>query len=106
MKKLLVVTLLALTTTVAVAQHRDQYHREGHRHSDGRWIAPLVIAGVLTYAITRQPIYVDPLPPVYVERPPVYVQSLPDTYIQPGTCVRYIYKDQYGQTIREENRCN
>lgn len=104
MKKLVAILLLALTATTAMAQHhghgiRHNHHRHhGHYYGGGNWIAPLVIGGVVGYALTRPA-------PVVVEQPPVYVQPQYPSLTQ-TQCTRYIFQDQYGQTIREEVRCN
>ena len=95
MKKLVAVLLLAASAS-AMAQHHG--HRN-HGHNRGNnWIAPAIIGGVIGYGLSRpyyEPYYAPP-PVVYVP-PPVVYQS---------NCTRYIYQDQYGQTIREEIRCN
>jgi hypothetical protein len=101
MKKLVAVLLLAVASTSVMAQHyghgiRHNHHR-GHYYG-GNWAAPLIIGGVVGYALTRPA-------PVVIEQPPVYVQPQYPTVVQPQ-CIRYIFQDQYGQTIREEVRCN
>lgn len=101
MKKLVAVLLLAVASTSAMAQHghRNHGHYNHHKHYRGNnWVAPAIIGGVIGYGLTRQ--YYEPYyaPPVVVQ-PPVYVQPAP-------VCTRYIYQDQYGNTLREETRCN
>ena len=101
MKKFIAILAMALTATTAMAQH----HGHGFRHHNhyrgyyggGNWVAPLIIGGAVGYALTRPA-------PVVIEQPPVYVQ--PQTPVVQPQCTRYIYQDQYGQTIREEVRCN
>lgn len=102
MKKVVAILLLALSASTAMAQH---YHGNGIRHPHyrghyygGGWVAPLIIGGAVGYALTRPA-------PVIVEQPPVYVQPQPTPMVQ-SQCTRYIFQDQYGQTIREEVRCN
>jgi len=103
MKKFIAILLLTLTAGTALAQHQGHgsYYRHNgsyHRHHGGNnWMAPLIIGGTLGYVLTRPA-------PVYVEPSPVYVQ--PQPYMVQPQCTRYIYQDQYGQTIREETRCN
>lgn len=98
MKKLVAILLLTMSSVTAMAQHHGH---GGHRHSghnSNRWVAPLVIGGVIGYGLSRpyyEPYYAPP--PVVYAPPPVVYQS---------NCTRYIYQDQYGQTIREETRCN
>ena len=106
MKKLVAVLLLAVASTSAMAQHhghRNHGHYGHHGHYRGNnWVAPAIIGGVIGYGLTRQ--YYEPYyaPPVVVQ-PPVYVQP---PVVYQSNCTRYIYQDQYGQTIREETRCN
>ena len=68
MRKLIAVLALSLASVGASA---DPYHHHGHRggyygpRSD--WVAPLIVGGIVTYALTR------PAPPVVVQQPvPVY----------------------------------
>ena len=103
MKKLFTALVLTLLATATMAQHHGHggYYRHNgsyHRHNSGNnWAAPLIIGGTLGYVLARPA-------PVYVEPTPVYVQ--PQPYMVQPQCTRYIYQDQYGQTIREEIRCN
>jgi len=102
MKKLLAVLLLAVASTSAMAQHHGHggYYRHGGYR--GGWVAPAIIGGVIGYGLSRP--YYEPYyaPPIVYTQPPVYVQ--PPVVQQ--QCTRYIYQDQYGQTIREETRFN
>ena len=67
MKKLLVSLLIGLTS-VAHAQYPHHNHRHGgHGHVD--WVAPLIVGGVVTYALTRPQ-------PVVIQQPQV-VQTYP-----------------------------
>jgi hypothetical protein len=99
MKKLVAVLLLAVASTSAMAQHHGHRHHGHHGHYRGNnWVAPVIIGGVIGYGLTRQ--YYEPYyTPQVVVQPPVVVQSQP-------VCTRYIYQDQYGNTLREETRCN
>ena len=108
MKKFIAILLLTLTAGTALAQHHGHgghgYYRGGGYGYRGGWVAPAIIGGVIGYGLSRP--YYDPYyaqPPVYVQPAPVYVQ--PQPMVQPQ-CTRYIYQDQYGQTVREETRCN
>ena len=98
MKKLVAILLLALTATTAMAQHHHHYrHGHWHRgHGGWTWVVPAVIGGAVVYGATRPA-------PVIVEQPPVYV---PPPQVVQQQCTRYVFQDQYGQTIREEVRCN
>jgi hypothetical protein len=100
MKKFIAILLLTLTAGTALAQHNHHRHHfnhhRGHYYGGNNWVAPLIIGSTLGYVLTRPA-------PVVIEQPPVYIQPQPVTQPQ---CTRYIYQDQYGQTIREEIRCN
>jgi hypothetical protein len=108
MKKFIAILLLTLTAGTALAQHHGHgghgfRHGGGHYRGGGNWVAPAIIGGIIGYGLSRP--YYDPYyaqPPVYVQPAPVYVQ--PQPMVQ--QCTRYIYQDQYGQTVREETRCN
>jgi len=66
MKKLIALLLLGL---VMSAQAQHHHH---HRHS-GNWIAPVIVGGVIGYALTRN--YYEPVYNYgYVPPPPVVVQ--------------------------------
>lgn len=62
MKKIILTVLIGLAS-VAHAQHRHG-HYGGHW---GNWVAPAVIGGVVTYALTRPPVVVQQ--PVIVQQP-------------------------------------
>jgi hypothetical protein len=72
MNKLLIALLIGLSS----AAHADPYrHYGGHHHGghyDGgyNWVAPLIVGGVVTYALTRPQ-------PVVVQQPIVVQQTLP-----------------------------
>jgi hypothetical protein len=67
MKKLLIASLIGLTTLGAQAHGYDHH---GHRGGYGwGWVAPAVIGGAVVYAATR--------PPVVIQQPPVVIQQLP-----------------------------
>ena len=70
MKKILIVGLLALSTT-AFAHGPHGYWRP-HPSGGWNWVAPAVIGGVIGYEIARPPVY---NPPVVVQQPPVIIQS-------------------------------
>ena len=78
--------------------HVQHHHHHGH-HGNHRWVAPLIIGGAIGYGATR---YYSP-PPVYYRDTPVIVHNPPMPAPQ---CTRYIYQDSYGNTIREETRCD
>ena len=88
MKKLIAISLLCLASVPAMAQHRhshgpyatgvpqQHHHHHYHRDRSGSWVAPLIIGGVIGYAITRNP---DPVvvqqPPVIIHQPPVFANN-------------------------------
>jgi hypothetical protein len=79
--------------------HRPHVQHHGHHHHHGRhWVAPLIIGGAIGYGVTR---YYSP-PPVYYPDAPVIMHNPP---LPAPQCTRYIYQDSYGNTIREETRC-
>ena len=93
MKKLLVLVLLSASLT-ASAQHR-------HWYGPG-WVAPLVIGGVIGYAVTRpQPVYV----PAYTVQPTPYytVPMAPPSY---PMCTEWREVQYRDGTIARERTCN
>lgn len=81
MKKLIVSAILGLMSSVAVAQHYHHHHNQGHGHRQSyQWLAPILITGAVTYALTRpQPVY---QPPVITRQPVnvvevVYIDGVP-----------------------------
>lgn len=66
MKKLLAITFVGLMSVTTVSQ-ANPYHRHHHGHHNRYdWVAPLVIGGVVTYALTRpQPVIIQQPPVVY-----------------------------------------
>ncbi len=80
MKKLITLALLTLAVT-AQAQHH-------HRHGGGNWIAPVVVGGVIGYALTRN--YYEPVYNYgYVPPPPVVVQQPVRANCTPWTETQY-----------------
>ena len=90
MKKLLIVSLLALSSSVfAHGPHGHHgYYRAGP--SGWHWVAPAIIGGVIGYELARPPVVVQP-PVVYGPIPTVQTQTCgPWTEIQntDGTITR------------------
>ena len=87
MKKLIgVMALLAASCQPVAAQHHGHHGYHGHA-GHGSWVAPLVLGGIIGYAITqnqqRQPIQIIPGPVIYpspiisnVPMQPVYQEVL------------------------------
>ena len=73
MKKTLAVLCLVVASVPALAQHRHHGYHGHHRHygGGGGWVAPLILGGVVGYAITRNPDPVVVQPPVVIQQPPV-----------------------------------
>jgi hypothetical protein len=89
MKKLFILLTLCVAT-VAQAQHHG-HHGHGHRHGHhgGDWMAPLIIGGVATYALTRpQPVVVQQ-PPVVVQQPQVIPYGYRQEYMFFADCNCY-----------------
>ena len=64
MRKLLVLIMLTMLTVPALA-HGPRYHP--YHHSPMWWVAPAVVGGVVTYALTRP----APMPtPAVIQLPP------------------------------------
>lgn len=95
MKKTIILAVLALASTAASAQH---YHGYG---GENRWVPPLIIGGIIGYAIRQNQPVQQPQQPViiYQERQPVYTppqshqvpQHMPQTYQLPPP--RPVYKE-------------
>ena len=76
MRKLIAVLTLSLAS-VAHAGGHGQFgwrHHEGHHRDNYGWVAPLIVGGVVTYALTR------PAQPVIVQQQPQPVYQAPVGY--------------------------
>jgi len=63
MKRVLSALILSLTVlTASAGPHYHGPHKFGHSHghNPGWWIAPAVVGGIVTYALTRPPVVVQP----------------------------------------------
>ena len=76
MKKFIAILTLALVSMGANAQHRGYYHHHHHGHYD--WMAPLIVGGVVTYALTRP----APPPPQVIYVPQQQVPPIGYRYEQ------------------------
>jgi hypothetical protein len=94
-KKVAIAAVAALMfTSAALAQ--GYQHRNGGRSDGGNIAVPLVIGGLLGYAISqsqRQPVYVEPAP--------VYVQPPPIVYYEPPVVNDYYRSQRYLDEPRE-----
>lgn len=97
--KSMIAALALSVCSVAIAGHRHGHGHFHHRHFNNHhwhhnhgWVAPLIIGGAVTYALTRPS-------PVIVEQP-VYVQPLPQpTTVQCSEWREVMYND--GQVVKE-----
>jgi hypothetical protein len=93
MKTVLASVVLALACSTALAQHRhyNHNHHHYHRHNHTQWLAPLIIGGVIGYAITRQPEVVVQ-PPLYMQpyQPRCYYTTIREYYTYNGQLVREV----------------
>jgi hypothetical protein len=97
MKKLLVLTLLAVSMS-AMAQHGFRPH---HRYYPSYgWVAPTLIGGVIGYEIARN----QQVPYYGYVPPPVIVQQVPQQYGQ--TCTVWTEVQQPDGTITRTRTCN
>lgn len=105
MKKVLAVAVLTLASIPAMAQHYHHGHRSQHFHykgphhgyHGGGWVAPLIIGGVVTYALTRPE-------PVVIQQPPIIVQPNP-TVLQNPTCTPWTETQNADGTITRSRTC-
>jgi hypothetical protein len=81
MRKLITVLVLSLASVGASAgghgHFGSRYHHGHHGHHSGHrndWVAPLILGGVVTYALTR------PQQPVIVQQQPQMVPQAPYGY--------------------------
>ena len=87
MKKLIALLLLGL---VMSAQAQHHHH---HRHG-GNWVAPVIVGGVIGYALTRnynEPVYnYGYVPPPVIVQPPLRSVCTPwtETQYADGTVTR------------------
>jgi hypothetical protein len=99
MKKLFITLALACVTLPALAQHRHNghwHHRHHHGYYGGGWVAPLIIGGVITHALTRPE-------PVIIQQP-VIVQPNP-TVLQNPTCTPWTETYSSDGTITRTRTC-
>lgn len=105
MKRFLATAVLVLASVPAMAQHHGHYrnygyHNHGYYRGGGGWVAPLILGGVVGYAITRDP--------VIVQQPPVVVQPAPIPGAPIGNvpyCGPWIETQQPDGTIVRQRTC-
>lgn len=76
MLKKLYITLGFVFLTLALpaqSHYRYEYYNYYHHQGNHNWVAPMIIGGIITYALTR------PVTP-----PPVVYQNNPVIVLQPG----------------------
>lgn len=99
MKRILAAVLLSLVSLSTVAQHRHHNHHYRPSHSHGHWVAPLIIGGVVGYAITRNN------EPVVVQQPPVVVQPPAVMPAPVPYCTAWTEVLQHDGTILRQRTC-
>ena len=89
MKRLFVILLFCFSSLAYAnpyghhGRHGGGHHGHGHHgHGHHGWIAPLIIGGVVTYALTR------PQQPVVVQQSPIIVQQ-PSPIVAPPPGYHY-----------------
>ena len=97
MKKVLAVLLLTLASVPAIAQHwhgHGGYYRGPAVVYRDNWVAPLIIGGVVTYALTR------PAPqPVIIEQQSTVIQT------QISTCTEWKEIQSSDGRVYKERTC-
>lgn len=66
MKRIILAVIIGLASVAQAQPHRHYGHHHGGHW--GNWIAPAIIGGVVTYAITR-PVPQQPPPAVVIQQP-------------------------------------
>jgi len=96
MKKLLLLTLMSLLTVNVYAQHRHYGHHHNHTPN---WIAPVIIGGIVGYALANTT--PQPAPPV------VYYSNPNNTFTCPfgfsPVFTRTWTYDRWGRSILVDN---
>jgi hypothetical protein len=93
MKKLLLFIVASLFSVTASAQYMHWHSRHGTYYSHDRWIAPLIIGGVIGYEINRSRTNT-----VIVQQPTVIVE-------QQMECTPWKEIQQLDGTITRERTC-
>lgn len=97
MKKILLGCLLMVSVS-AFAHGPHGYYNHYHGGGYNNWVAPLVIGGMVGYAINR-----PPPPPVYVYPQPV-VTSIPT--IQTQNCTQWLETQNPDGSITRTRTCS
>jgi hypothetical protein len=101
MKRMLAITALVLASVPAMAQyhgHRYNHHHHGY-HRGGGWVTPLVLGGVVGYALTRPE-------PVIVQSPAVIMPPPPVIYSAPApTCTVWTETQQPDGSVVRTRTC-
>lgn len=100
MKRFILILALCATSVPALAQHGHYrpYHHHHRHYSGGGWVAPLILGGVVGYAITRnnEPAVVQPAPVI------VQPQALPQAN---PYCGPWVEVQQPDGTIVRQRTC-
>ena len=87
MRNILLAVFLIVLSPTAFSQHRHHHHHYHHRHNHlGNWVAPIIIGGVVGYAIANNA-RSEPAPSV------VYIEQSNVPYVCP-----YGYQPIFQQT--------
>lgn len=96
MKK--IITFLLLFGSVSAFAQGHGYHHgyHGHHHHSYNWVSPLIVGGVIGYALNRpQTVYVQPTP---------YVTTIPTIQVQ--NCTPWIEVQNPDGTISRTRTCS
>ena len=93
MKKFLFFIVASLFSITASAQYMHWHSRHGHYYSHDRWVAPLIIGGVIGYELNRSRTNT-----VIVQQPTVIVE-------QQMECTPWKEIQQLDGTITRERTC-
>lgn len=91
MFKFILSVAIAFTAFGVNAQHYHRHHRHHHGYN---WVAPVIIGGVVGYAIANN-VRAEPPPVMYIEQQPIYTCPY---NTQPIFNRTYII-DRYGRSI-------
>lgn len=94
MKKIMAIVLFATSTSVFGHGPRTNQHYY-HHNNHNRWVAPLIVGGVVGYALSQQQ------PQVYYYPP---LQAIPYGYVQ--NCSVWVERLNYDGSITRYRTCN
>jgi len=109
-KKFILATIIGMTMIGSAAahqpasnSHRHNHHGHRHHHHHGYyWVPPVIVGGLIGYGYGATRYYNPPPVYYYYDRQPATMHYTPAVI---NRCTQYVYQDSYGNTIREETRC-